>query len=117
MLPFGLRSAAPSHEDLVPVGSAAVDDPQTGFSEDAARVTRLLTDAGVEAHQRPYVLPDRAINSLPLAQSPNPVDRIRIAVVVHATDLERAKEILRTHPESVGGFGDIQHDRWLRSGH
>lgn len=76
---------------------AHANNAQTGFSRTAARAAQELTDASIEAEQRPYTLPDSTgFHALPGA-IPSPFDRIRVAVLVRRRDLERANEVLRPH--------------------
>lgn len=79
-----------------------VDDAESGFSEAASRIADALKAAGIEAHQRVYARPDQGrtsaftlqalVGGLPAA------NRVRIAVVVHNRDLERAKSIVSNLP-------------------
>jgi hypothetical protein len=81
-----------------------VDNAETGVSEEASLIADALKAAGIEAHQSVYARPDQGRNSgftlqafvggLPAA------DRIRIAVVVHHRDFERAQKL-------VAGLGPI----------
>lgn len=75
-----------------------VDDAETGHCEEAAKLVARLTAAGVEARQHVYVLQDdisigRSGFRL-LGPGPAAADRIRVAVLVHRRDLERAGELV-----------------------
>jgi hypothetical protein len=75
-----------------------VDDAETGVSEVASRIADALTAAGIEAHQRVYARPDQGRNSSFTLQSFGgglpAANRVRIAVVVHNRDLERAQKLV-----------------------
>jgi hypothetical protein len=90
-----------------------MDDAETGVSEAASRIADALTAAGIEAHQRVYARPDQGRNSgftlqtfaggLPAA------NRVRVAVVVHNRDLERAQKLIADLPMSqIGGVRTIK---------
>lgn len=76
----------------------AVDNADTGLSEEASRIADALEAVGIEAQQRAYARPDQGRNSgftlqafvggLPAA------NRVRVAVVVHSRDLERAQKLV-----------------------
>ncbi len=101
---------APRLQDWVSVASVKIDDPESGFSDEARRAVKLLAEAGVEAQQHPYVLPDNTgFLALPGA-IPSPVDRIRIAILVHSSDAGRAREIMRGSGQSAGGLNKLDHD-------
>ena len=79
----------------MPVTSASVDNPQTGFSSLASRAAKALETAGIETQQKPYALPDEPATR---SSGPDVIDRIRVAVLVHHRDLDRARERLhRVH--------------------
>jgi hypothetical protein len=80
-------------DEWVPVTSATVDDANTGFSSLASRSAKALEAAGIETQQKPYVLPDAPATQ---TSGPDVTDRIRVAVLVHYRDLDRARERLRT---------------------
>jgi hypothetical protein len=92
---LGLREAAPDPAEWVPVFWAGVNDLETGFSQAAADAAKALEDAGLEVTQQPHVLPDdTGFNQAAGGFSPSASGRIRIAVLVHRRDFERAKEVL-----------------------
>lgn len=75
-----------------------VDDAETGHSEQADELAAALTAAGIEARQRAYVLQDdigmgRSGFRL-LGPGPAPADRIRVEVLVHHRDVERAGDLI-----------------------
>jgi hypothetical protein len=82
-----------------------VDDSDTGAADYSSAIVKALAEAGVEARQRPYVVPDNS----GLAAAANLVnqsapDRVRVAVLVHTRDLERAKSIVGTSKDvELGG--------------
>jgi hypothetical protein len=95
---LGLRAPAPDPNDWVLATSARVDNAETSHSKGAARAAQALEHAGLEVQQRPYVLPDETgFNRAAGGFSPSGVDRIRIAVLVHRRDLERATAVLHPH--------------------
>jgi hypothetical protein len=84
-----------------------VDDSEAGSSEVATQISEALTAAGIESHQRVYARPDAGrtsaftlqalVGGLPAA------NRVRIAIVVHNRDLERAKSLVAELPVSQNG--------------
>jgi hypothetical protein len=102
---LGLRQPVPDRDEWVPVTAAPIDNAETGFSSDATQAAQALKDAGVEAQQRPFVLPDSTgFMGAAGGFSRGVTDRIQVAVLVHRRDFERAKEVLRPHdsePEPV----------------
>ena len=89
------------------VQDLGVDDTETGFCEEASRIADALNAAGIEAQQRAYARADQGRNSgftlqafvggLPAA------NRVRVAVVVHSRDLERAQKLVAGLPMSQNG--------------
>ena len=81
-----------------------VDDTENGTSEAASRVTAALTAAGIESHQRPYLLQDDIsmgrVGLRLLGPGPPAVDRIRLAVLVQNRNLPRAGEVVAGLPEA-----------------
>lgn len=79
---------------MVVAGDLVVDDAETGFCADASRIANALKASGIEAQQRSYVLPDRGRTSNfsfgMITGGAPAAGRIRIAVVVHNRDLDRA---------------------------
>jgi hypothetical protein len=93
----GLQSEPEDPEAWVPIATGRVDDPDTGASNYASAVVEALKDAGVEAHQRPYVVPDnRGLAAAANLISLSPADRVRVAVLVHAHDVEHATSVVGT---------------------
>lgn len=74
-----------------------VENIETGYSAMAHRLTEALTAAGIEAHQRAYARPDQGNTSSfsmrTLIGGDPTAARVRIAVVVHSRDLERARQV------------------------
>jgi len=90
---LGLQ-AAPDPEEWVLASSGRID-ANTGDSRAAAEAARALSQAGIEAQQKRYVLPDNAgFNQAAGGFTPSVTDRIRVGVLVHRRDLEQAKEVL-----------------------
>ena len=87
------------------VKDLAVDDAETGVCVAAARVTEALKAAGIEAEQRAYVRTKQGrvsgmswgafVGGTPAA------DRVKVAVLVHNRDLERARSV-------VAGLGEYR---------
>lgn len=101
----GLEAPPADPEAWVPVATGRVDDPDTGASGFASAVVRALTDDGLEAHQRPYVVPDNhGLAAAANLTNPSAVDRVRVAVLVHSRDVARARSIVGTaqDPELSG---------------
>ena len=90
---LGLQPPPQDPDEWVPVTSATVDDANTGFSSLASPSAKALEAAGIETQQKPYVLPDAPATR---TSGPDVTDRIRVAVLVHHRDLDRARERLRT---------------------
>jgi hypothetical protein len=90
---LGLQPPPQDPDAWVPVTSASVDNAQTGFSSLASRSAKALEAAGIETQQKPYVLPDEPATH---TSGPEVTDRIRVAVLVHYRDLDRAREQLRS---------------------
>lgn len=61
------------------------------FSQMANQAVDVLQNAGIEARQRTYVADDTVVR---FSSGPSPVDRLRVAVLVHNRDLKRAAEII-----------------------
>lgn len=75
-----------------------VDDTETGQCEEGSRTVAILSAGGIEARQRAYVLQDdisvgRSGFRL-LGPGPAAADRIRVAVLVHQRELDRARKLL-----------------------
>lgn len=92
---LGLQAPAQDPDAWTPiVTDQLVDDPATGTSNIAARIIEVLASAGIEAQQRPYVVPHQPklnVNVGVLADpGPDAADRLRVSVLVHNRDLERA---------------------------
>jgi len=91
---LGLRPSPPDPDEWVAVASARIDDTDTGDSMIASRLAEVLGEAGIEAQQRRYVVPDN--HSLPTFTSgPGARDRLQVAVLVRRRDLQRTQERLR----------------------
>jgi len=99
----GLQEPPPDPDAWVPVATGRVDDPDTGASNYASAVVRVLADAGIEAHQRPYVVPDNAgLVAAALLDTRSVDDRVRVAVLAHSVDLERARSVVAgVHEQDV----------------
>jgi hypothetical protein len=93
---LGLEPAPPPPEQWVPLVAGRVDDAETGFSRLASGVAGVLKDAGIDAQQRPYVVPDQNVAVASWLRGtfvgPSATERIRIAVLVHYGDLEQARQ-------------------------
>jgi hypothetical protein len=98
---MGLESPPADPEQWVPVFSGLLDDVETGFSEQAARIRDALTEAGIDARQQPYVLPDH--HSSRFWGGPGVTGRIEIAVVVRRRDQPRAEQLLATRDAPADG--------------
>jgi hypothetical protein len=97
----GLQEPPPDPEAWVPVATGPVDDSGTGASSYASTISQALTDAGIEARQRPYVVPDnRGLAAALLVVNQSAADRVRVAVLVRARDLERARSVVGTAHDS-----------------
>jgi hypothetical protein len=95
------------------VQDLGIDEPETGFSDAAAKISGALAEAGIEAQQRVYARPDQGRTSAFTVQALvgglPAVNRVRIAILVHNRDLERAKNVLAEIPMSQnGGVGTIK---------
>lgn len=102
---MGLEAPPADPEAWVPVATGRVDDPDTGASNFASAVAKALTEDGLEAHQRPYVVPDNhGLAAAANLTNPSAVDRVRVAVLVHTRDVARARSIVGTaeDPELSG---------------
>lgn len=102
----GLQAPPADPDAWVPVTSGRVDDPDTGASGYTSAVVQALADAQIEAHQRPYVVPDSAgLPAALLASNRSAADRVRVAVLVHARDVDQARIVVGSvQPEpELGG--------------
>lgn len=87
---LGLDEPPPDPAAWIPVATdCPVEDPVKGSSETAGKIVKVLADGGVEAHQRAYVRADQMA-----LVGPEAADRIRVAVLVHNRDLDRAQALL-----------------------
>lgn len=79
------------------VQNLPVENFETGYSALAHRLTDALRAAGIEAHQRAYARADQGNTSgfsmRTLIGGDPTAARVRIAVVVHGRDLERAQQV------------------------
>jgi hypothetical protein len=79
-----------------------VDDAATGLCVEAKRLADALTAAGIEAHQRSYAAPDQGATSNfrfgTLVGGDVAASRVRVAVVVHQRDLDRANALVAGLP-------------------
>jgi hypothetical protein len=89
---LGLQEPPPDPDAWVEVASFRIDSDQG--SRSAARAVATLGRAGIEAQQRPYVLPDPGTAVL-VSGAPDPVERIRVAVLVRNGDRHHATELLQ----------------------
>jgi hypothetical protein len=64
-----------------------------------------LIDAGIEAQQRPYVVPDNSgLAAAVLLVNRSAAERVQVAVLVHTRDLSRARSIVAdAHDPELGG--------------
>ena len=90
---MGLQAPPTDPDAWVPVASGRVSDPTTGASDFAKAIAQTLADAGIEAHQRPYVVPASLAGLLTLGGA-SASDRVRVAVLVHARDEQRARPLV-----------------------
>jgi hypothetical protein len=88
---MGLEAGPADPDHWVRVFSGLLDDPETGFSEQSARIYDVLTGAGIDARQQPYVLPD---HNWSLLGGPSATRRIEVAVLVRRRDESRAERAL-----------------------
>jgi hypothetical protein len=82
-----------------------MDDADTGASNYAKTIAQALTDAGIEAQQRPYVVPDnRGLAAAVLLVNQSAADRLQVAVLVHTRDVAAARSVVGDahHPELDG---------------
>lgn len=93
----GLQEPPRDPDAWVPVATGRVDDSETGASGYASAIVQALADAQIEAHQRPYVVPDNTgMAAALLVSNRSAADRVRVAVLVHSRDLEHARSIVST---------------------
>ncbi len=91
----GLQAPPADPDAWVLVASGRVDDADTGASGYASAVVQALADAQIEAHQRPYVVPDNAgLSAALLASNRSSADRVRVAVLVHAREVDQARVVV-----------------------
>ncbi len=88
---LGLAPEAPGPEDWVRAAEIRVDE--SGKPRHLDRAVSRLREAGMETQQRPYVIPDE--NSRYGFPIPDASERVRIAILVRARDLDRARELLK----------------------
>jgi hypothetical protein len=102
---MGRQEPPPNPEAWVPVATGRVDDTDTGASNYAATITQALTDAGIDAQQRPYVVPDNSgLAAAVLLVNRSAAERVQVAVLVHTRDLARANEVVtNAHDPELGG--------------
>jgi len=81
----------PDPEAWVAVGSFPADG-ESGSSTDAARAVATLADAGIDARQRTYLVPDK--ESWSVQRIASTADRIRVAVLVRERDRKRAASLV-----------------------
>lgn len=86
-------SHPPDPDEWVQVAEGHVSDPDSGFSARATSVVDILAAIGIEARQRPYLMPEK-ISMFPGTEMSSASERILIAVLVHRRDADRAKELL-----------------------
>jgi hypothetical protein len=90
---LGLKADEPRPEDWVEVATGQVDS-QTGSSY-ADKMVKQLMRAGIEAHAKPYVLPDdSAFGGSVGAIGPDAETRVRFGVLVRRRDQAHAKEMI-----------------------
>jgi hypothetical protein len=100
---LGLKADEPRPEDWVEVATGQVDS-ETGSSY-ADEMVKQLTRAGIEAHTKPYVLPDdSALRGRIGDVGPNAETRVRFGVLVRRRDQAKAKEVI--HPPEVERISD-----------
>jgi hypothetical protein len=93
----GLQEPPADPDSWVPVATGQVDDSDTGASDYASAVVQALAAAQIEAHQRPYVVPDSTgLAAAVLLSSRSATDRVHVAVLVHARDVEHARTVVGT---------------------
>lgn len=91
----GLQESEPDPEAWTAIATGIpIDEPATGTSDTAAGIVEILRRAGIEARQQVYVLPDQVKLTIGPGvagdSGPDPASRLRVAVLVHNRDLERA---------------------------
>jgi hypothetical protein len=100
---LGLKADAPRPEDWVEVATGQVDG-KTGSSY-ADEMVKQLMRVGIEAHAKPYVLPDDSAFSGSIGGvGPNAEARVRFGVLVRRRDQAQAKELI--HPPEVERVSD-----------
>jgi hypothetical protein len=116
---MGLQERPPDPEAWVPVATGRVDDPDTGASNYASTIAQALADAGIEAQQRPYVVPDnRGLASAVLLVNRSAAERVQVAVLVHGHDVARARSVVgNAHDPELGGsaVSEGQAAFWLNA--
>jgi hypothetical protein len=117
---LGLQAPPPDPAAWVPVAMGHVNDPVTGASDYASDVVGLLANAGIEARQRPTVVPDdHGLAAAVLVSAPEAVDRIRVAVLVHVRDAEQARALITSTDVSTPGGQSLSEGEaalWLSMG-
>jgi hypothetical protein len=92
---LGLQEPPPDPEAWVAVATGRVDDPDTGASNYAKTIGQALTDAGIEAEQRPYVVPNhRGLAAAVLLFNQSAADRVQVAVLVRTRDVAAARSVV-----------------------
>jgi hypothetical protein len=100
---LGLKADEPRPEDWVEVATGQVDS-KTGSSY-ADKMVKRLVRAGIEAHAKPYVLPDdSAFSGSVGAIGPDAETRVRFGVLVRRRDQAQAKELI--HPPEFEPVSD-----------
>jgi hypothetical protein len=102
---LGLQEPPADPEAWVPVATGRVDDPGTGASNYAKTIAQALTDAGIEAQQQPYVVPNnRGLAAAVLLVNRSAAERVQVAVLVHTRDLALARSVVaNAHDPELGG--------------
>lgn len=91
----GLQESPPDPDAWASIVTGIrIDNPATGTSDSAAGIVEILRRAGIEAQQQVYALPDQvklsSIGGVDGSPGPDAADRLRVSVLVHNRDLERA---------------------------
>ncbi len=96
----------------MPVASFEVEDRDDGTSARAADLVRSLSDAGIRAEQRPYMVPDVRVSWFTSGPAVN--DRIRVAVLVHSRDVERATRLSHEREATIPELEPISDEELTR---
>lgn len=116
----GLQAPPPDPESWVLVATGAVDNAGTGASDYASTIAKALGGKNIEARQHPYVVPDNtglAAGAMPVSKST--VARVRVAVLVHRRDLDRARAVVdpSSPPEMDGNpVSEGEAALWISAG-